>query len=263
MAAASHPVRRLLRNRAGQMLSSRSKLSVRRARAQNWHVPGGRGSLGGSGRARDPAGVALPAPTDVPAGRHRPKHPAPPAARSSRHPLSRRSTVADGWERMPGRRPSMAGSPCLPTGIPTLADRALRGLPRGPRRIRSRAHRRLTRPGLVTRTRHQEETSSSVAEWLILWAARPNMPQWVAYSPHEPVCGWSNRMLCVRWSSVGECRSGPEGSSEPGPGLNLGRRGGRGRRRGRVSSARPCARRRPRTRAPRPGRGRQGPPPPS
>ena len=94
-------------------------------------------------------------------------------------------------------------------------------------------------------------------------AARPNMPQWVAYSPHEPVCGWSNRMLCVRWSSVGECRSGPEGSSEPGPGLNLGHRGGRDRRRGRVSSARPCARRRPRTRAPRPGRGRQGRPPPS
>ena len=146
---------------------------------------------------------------------------------------------------------------------PRWRTRALRGLPRGPRRIRSRAHRRLTRPGLVTRTRHQEETSSSVAEWLILWAARSNMPQWVAYSPHEPVCGWSNRMLGVRWSSVGECRSGPEGSSEPGPGLNLGRRGGRGRRRGRVSSARPCARRRPRTRAPRPGRGRQGPPPPS
>jgi hypothetical protein len=47
------------------------------------------------------------------------------------------------------------------------------------------------------------------------------------------------------------------------PGLNPGHRGGRDRKRGRASSARPCARRRPRTRAPPPGRGRQGRPPPS
>ena len=55
----------------------------------------------------------------------------------------------------------------------------------------------------------------------------------------------------------------PAARSEPALGLNPGRRGGRDRMRGRASSAPPCARRRPRTRAPPPGRGRQGRPPPS
>jgi hypothetical protein len=96
----------------------------------------------------------------------------------------------------------------------------------------------------------------------------------VAESPEGGPCEWRGALSIRHGRRCGapprSCRRSRSGPASPlnvriwpGTGLNLGHRGGRDRRRGRASTAPPCARRRPRTRAPRPGRGRQGRPPPS